>query len=272
MDFKSQVLVFSHIPKNAGASVLLALHNALGGARSVSLRMQKIEIIRNGRLSEMTDHVFTYWRKLTARLSGRHYLASAPHDFRRVWLIHGHFRIGEERRSGRQPVYISVVRESVDRFVSYFNYRKDQLPQLMNGRADHPLLDATGTIPATPMEFLDMLIRRRTRDWRNAQVRYFSSAGTFSGARRCIVEKRVITAPMTQLQGFAKLIEREIGTQPLVISHENRGLSRAKASESQLSASDADQIRLYFEEDCRLYELVRDKLPCIGNAGLRMPA
>lgn len=224
MDFKSQVLVFSHIPKNAGASVLLALHNALGGARSISLRMQKIEIIRNGGGPDASQSTFP-------------------------WCV--------SPSTG---------------FVSYFNYRKDQLPQLMNGRADHPLLDATGTIPATPMEFLDMLIRRRTRDWRNAQVRYFSSAGTFSGVRRCNVEKRVITAPMTQLQGFAKLIEREIGTQPLVISHENRGLSRAKASESQLSASDADQIRLYFEEDCRLYEFVRDKLPCIGNAGLRMPA
>ncbi len=258
MDFDKQVLVFSHIPKNAGASLYSALSSAIGAERCVSLRMQKIESIRSSRMAEIVNGLYSNGRKFAAGLSGRHYLSVSRQNFDAVALIHGHFCIGEEPSTAREPVYISVVRDPVDRFVSYYNYRKDQLPSLMRGRKSHPLLEATGRIPETVMEYLDMLVRRGTLDWRNSQVRYFSPLGTFASAQQCIEANGVYAAPFPRLADFGRVIECDLGIAPIAIRHANRGVSRAREG-STLSCADQERIREFFEEDYRLYQFVSER-------------
>ena len=121
MDFSKHVLVFSHIPKTAGSSVGESIVGTLGPEKCHRLRMQKIENPRSSRAAELGVLAHEFILRVSGCLTGRHYLLSsrtcrtALEDARFLW---GHFRVGEEPDTGRTPVYMSVVRDPVDRFLS----------------------------------------------------------------------------------------------------------------------------------------------------------
>ncbi|MGI9421792.1 MAG: sulfotransferase family 2 domain-containing protein [Hyphomicrobiaceae bacterium] len=262
---QENIVVFAHIPKTAGLSIVDGLQSAIGEDQCLGLRMQKIENVRSSRLSEMA----VLWsveapRRLLAPISGKHYLLPrgwSKRDLSRISLIHGHFCIGQEPRIDREPVYLSVVRDPVDRFVSYFYYRLDQLNRMQNedrlSRA-HPMVARFGRPPENSMEFLELLLASGAQNWRDPQVRYFSTLGTFDAARTIIKQRDVVSATMTRLDVFAQEISRRLGLKKLEFGHKNKGLSRARAKNHRLSSNDADVIRSYFPHDQMLYEHIAE--------------
>jgi len=261
MDFTKEVLVFTHVPKTGGQSLNRALRAALGPERCVRLRMQKIENVRTSRLAELGVEAQVAGRRALALIRGGHHLLPVGYrgDLSSVAMFHGHIRVAEEPRTGRRPVYIAVVREPIDRFLSYFYYRRDQLPALMNakGRKSHPLLNTKGEPPADPLEFLTLLVRSGSRGWRNAQCRYFSARGDFDSARRVIEERDVLVAPMRRLHEFSERISSDLGLPKLQLDHVNKGQSRAQAAD--ISRDDAQTIAAHFAEDIKLYRYVEDR-------------
>ena len=262
---QDNIVVFSHIPKTAGLSIVDGLRTAIGDDQCLCLRMQKIENVRSSRLSEMA----VLWsveapRKLFAPLSGKHYLLPrgwSKSDLSRISLLHGHFCIGQEPRVGRKPVYLSVVRDPVDRFVSYFYYRLDQLIRMESENRlsrSHPMMARFGRPPENSMEFLELLLASGAQNWRDPQVRYFSTLGTFDAARAIIKQQDVVTATMTRLDAFAHEISRRLGLNKLEFGHKNKGLSRARSKDLQLSGNDADVIRSFFPHDQSLYEHIAE--------------
>ena len=231
----------------------------------MGLRMQKIENVRSSRLAELGVLAHVEARKLVAATMGRHYLVGRNRlgiDLRQIAFFHGHFCIGQEPRTGRKPIYLTVVREPVDRFLSYFYYRLDQLATMKRENrlgGSHPMIDQFERPPALPMEFLELLFASGAQNWRDSQVRYFSSRGTFEAARAVIVQYDVITAPMTQLDAFAKKVGEKLDLGQLRIAHMNKGRSRDRATGATLSNDDADTIRNFFQEDQKLYDYVSEK-------------
>ena len=263
---QENIAVFAHIPKTAGISIVEGLRSAIGDEQCLGLRMQKIENVRSSRLSEMT----VLWsveapRKLFAPWSGKHYLLPPGWnltDLNRISLLHGHFCIGEEPRTDRKPVYLTVVREPVDRFVSYFYFRIDQLARLERKNQlsrSHPMIARFGRPPENPMEFLDLLLASGAQNWRDPQVRYFSAKRTFDAAKAILNQQEVITATMERLDAFARDVGDRFGIQNLSFGHKNKGVSRSRAVNLKLSAGDADSIRSYFPEDQLLYEHISER-------------
>ena len=266
MKHHEHIVVFTHIPKTAGVSIIGGLRSAIGEEQCLHLRMQKIENVRSSRLSEMA----VLWsveapRKFFAPLSGKHYLLPRGwrlRDLNRIALVHGHFCIGEEPRTGRKPLYLSVVRDPVDRFVSYFYYRLDQLIRMERENRlsrSHPMIARFGRPPENPMEFLELLQASGAQNWRDPQVRYFSTTGTFAAARPIVERPDVVTATMTRLDAFAQEVSKRLGLDTLEFGHKNKGLSRARLNNAQLSRNDADVIRSFFPHDQILYAHIAER-------------
>lgn len=259
MDFSKEILVFTHVPKTGGQSLTRALRTAIGPERCVRLRMQKIENVRKSRVSELGVAAHVAGRRVLSAIQRRHYLLPPGHsgDLTDIAMFHGHVRVGEEPRTGRRPTYVTVIRDPVDRFLSYFYYRRDQLPALMQNKARHPLLDAKGQPPADPMEFLDRLVCSGTVGWRNAQCRYFARAGDFASARAIIEGHGILAAPMRRLDELTARISNQLDLPRLQLEHVNKGASRARARE--LSKAEIARIAAHFAEDLELYRYVEDR-------------
>ena len=266
MKLEENIVVFAHIPKTAGFSVVDGIESAIGPDKSLRLRMQKIENVRSSRLSELG----VLWsveapRRLLAPLSGKHYLLRRGwglRDLDHIAFLHGHFCIGQEPRTGRKPVYLSVVREPVDRFLSYYYFRLDLLAQMEREnrlKRSHPMIARFGRPPENPMEFLELLLASGARNWRDPQVRYFSPRGTFDAARAIVKQHEVITATMTRLDVIALEVSRRLGLHRMEFGHKNKGVSRARTRNSELSSNDADVIRSHFPHDQRLYEHIAEQ-------------
>lgn len=221
--------------------------------------MQKIENVRTSRFAELSVAAHVAGRQVLSAIQRRHYLLPTSHsgDLSSIAMFHGHVRVAEEPDTGRRPNYVTVVRDPVDRFLSYFYYRRDQLPVLMQNKSRHPLLDANGQPPGDPMEFLDRLMRSGTVGWRNAQCRYFARAGDFESARRVIEDRGILSAPMRRLDEFTTRISHELDLPRLQLEHVNKGASRARARE--LSNAEVARIAAHFAEDIKLYRYVEDR-------------
>ena len=258
MDFSKHVLIFPHIPKTAGSSVGDSIVDTLGADRCHRLRMQKIENPRSSRAAELGVLAHEFMLKTAGHVTGRHYLLSkrtSPEAIGSARFLWGHFRIGEEPDTGRRPRYITVVRDPVDRFLSYFHYRRDQLPTLIGNKTKHPLLDDNGEIPSTPMAYLEMLERRSAKNWQDPQVRYFSPEGTFEAAREVIEGRDIRVGSVANLGSFLNTVADDLGIEEIKLEHKNKGRSRSKARE-ELSADEKARISQYFSEDRKLYDYV----------------
>jgi hypothetical protein len=100
---RSHVLIHTHVPKTAGATLAAGLAAIVGGVNTMDLRLRR---------SIPLD-----------RLDGR--------DLARLSLVTGHFAYGLHARfPGRTPLYFAAVREPAERAVS--NYR------FLASHAGHP--------------------------------------------------------------------------------------------------------------------------------------
>lgn len=261
LNFENEVIVFAHVPKCAGSSLNAALAETVGSSKFMRLRMQKIENVRTSRAAELAVLAHERSLKALSLVTGRHYLLPRSVSNKRVEdaaVVSGHFCIGQEPDTGRRPHYISLVRSPVDRFLSYYYYRIDQLTRLMRNKSHHPLLSKDGRAPATPVEYLDQLIASGAQNWRNPQVRYFSSEGTFEAAREAIEEKKVLVSPTSDIQEFLDVLAQRIGVDCIPMKHKNVGAGRRRVRH-ELSAADREAIAEHFNEDQKLYRYVADR-------------
>ncbi len=96
------ILIHTHVPKTAGATLAAGLSAIVGGVRTMDLRLR-----RSIPLDRLTDA-----------------------DLAELSLVTGHFPYGLHARFARTPLYFAAVREPSDRAVSSYRF--------LASHADHP--------------------------------------------------------------------------------------------------------------------------------------
>jgi hypothetical protein len=90
----THVLIHTHVPKTAGATLAAGLSSIVGGVRTMDLRLR-----RSIPLERLSDE-----------------------ELVELSLVTGHFPYGVHARFGRKPLYFAAVREPADRAVSSYRF------------------------------------------------------------------------------------------------------------------------------------------------------
>ena len=216
------LLAFVHIPKAAGTSVNELLERVYGRTfLNVSNHHPAWESRRPdpGGIRCLSGHVPYGWHR---KLGGKD---------QKDWPAEGLFE-------GRAIRYISVVRDPVDRFRSYYRYAQTEAKH-RHHRA------VTGMSPREFLEHLDAIGDR------GAWNQQFRMLGGLPGERFHLV------APLERLDRFVEVLGQSLGwPSDLRIPHANRSGGEEKAN---FDSALIDEIEARGARDRELYESVRDR-------------
>src|SRR5579862_8119098 len=122
------VIVFVHIPKTAGTALRNVLAARFGAERCVETRMEKFDKMHESSAARALWSAGHAFRNGLRRFSARHPLlprSVEPSMLDRAVLLSGHFALGREPRLSRAPVYITLLRDPVERFISHYYFLHD---------------------------------------------------------------------------------------------------------------------------------------------------
>jgi hypothetical protein len=230
-----ELILFAHVPKTGGSSLRRSLAALVGvPARSVKER-----------------------RWTEQRLAD----AGETADTR---LIAGHFRYGRHRYFSRPALYVTVVRDPVRRFVSWYNYVQ-ALPK-------HPDYRKTGG--RSMEDALAIAIERGLACTHNDQCHRATFRRRFGAARR-IIERHYFLAGCTeQLDELNEAIWRAYGPGRPIPSLERRKAGAKRAPEEvsprvrrMLEQTSPDDFLLYDYVRRRFAEISAEVLPEVRAIG-----
>ena len=165
-------------------------------------------------------------------------------------MISGHFALGEEPPLSRRPVYVSLLRDPVDRFVSHYHYLRDLRDQQGAPRRRDTQLARGMDLEA----YVDLIASGRTIGVNNIQCRYIGGSERFEDARRAIDEKVFLAAPGERIDDFLALAAPAFDITAVRADRVNVGQRRTKAQpppEAVLA-----KIRDLFADDVALFDYV----------------
>jgi hypothetical protein len=170
-------------------------------------------------------------------------------ELERRLAFDGHCPVGDEPRFSRKPVYITLVRDSVDRFLSNYYMDQDNRAQSAPGqRHRHPFW--TYDVD----RFVDYVYARRKWNDINLQCRYLGGANSFEPARRAVDERIFLAAPTNRLDDCLELLQPVLNLKSTVAPRSNVG--KARQGKAPPSPEALAKIREMTSEDQLLFEYV----------------
>jgi hypothetical protein len=252
-DFSRNVLVIVHVPKTGGSSLADAIFAHLGVENCLVTtstdKVGKIQPSRMRRLAWTTRETLrktAMWaRGGEPRLADFHSKA----ELERILAFDGHYALGGEPRNSRKPVYITAVRDPVDRFLSNYYMAQDNRAQWAPGTRDrHPYwaydLD----------RFVDYVYARRKWNDTNIQCRFLGGANRFEPARRAVDDRIFLAVPTNRLDDCFELLQPVLGLQPTVAPRSNVG--KVRQGKAPPSPETLAKIREMTSEDQLLFDYV----------------
>jgi hypothetical protein len=252
LDFSRHVLVFVHIPKTAGSAACDALFEQLGSDRCLVTNDGKVGKIHESRLHKVAWRARNSIHNAALRLLGVDPLLPkgvARADLGRMRLLEGHYALGDELKVGRKPVYLTTLRDPVDRFLSDYYYRFDQRARWPAGKRER---HAFWTYDVD--RFVDHVYARRAWNEINLQCRYLGGEDSFAAAKRAVDDRVFLAAPSSRLNEFLQLLRPVLELNSTQAPRSNVGAARrAKAPPS---AETFARIREMVAEDQLLFDYV----------------
>jgi hypothetical protein len=252
LDFTRQVLVFVHIPKTAGSGIEETLVGHFGSEAYIFMLQEKIGKIHSNRLRKAIWAARKVARDSILRMRGIHPLMSKEHrniNPDQLRVLHGHVSLGKEPDIGRDPVYISIIRDPVDRFISDYYYRFDiraSWPEGKRERHEFWLYDID--------RFVDYVYTRKEFNELNLQCRYIGGEDNFAAAKRAVDDRVFLAAPMQRVNEFLELLTPVLGLGSPVMPSTNIGRTRQKKAPP--SDETKAKIREMVSEDQKLFDYI----------------
>lgn len=252
LDFSREILVFVHIPKTAGSSLEEAIATHVGQDRYIFARVEKIGKVHPNRFREAIWIAHKFARNSALRLRGFHPLMRKEHrklNLDELRVLHGHITLGKEPKTGRKPVYLTLLRDPVDRFLSDYYYRFDIRAGWPEGKR---LRHAFYSYDVD--RFVDYVYARKKRTQTNLQCLYLGGADNFAAARRAVDERVFLAAPVPRMSEFLELLGPVLNMPPPPPPRANIG--RARQSKAPPSEESLAKIKEMVSEDQKLLDYV----------------
>jgi hypothetical protein len=252
LDFSKSVLVVAHVPKTAGSSLCTALFAGLGRENCVVTAMEKIEKVYSGEAHRFAWGARELVRKTAMRARGRHPLLPrryTPAELERVLLFEGHFALGGEPRTSRRPVYVTLLRDPVDRFLSLYYYSHD-----LRGRWPEGVRDRHPYWTYDLDRFVEYIYARRKWTVTNVHCRYIGGDETFETARQAVDGRVFLAAPTERLGDCLALLAPVLDLKAAETPRANVGVSRP--GKAPPSSETLAKIRAMVAQDQLLFDYV----------------
>jgi sulfotransferase famil protein len=248
LDFMHQILVFVHIPKTAGSALDDALKQGLGEENCLLTRAESIGQVFPDRFRKFHWSVRKALRESRIRRRGAHPLLPDGVPAARLGelrLLDGHFSLGAEPKTGREPIYLTLVRDPVDRFLSDYYYRS-QWKEAASERHAYRTYDID--------RFVDYVYRRRNWSETNLQCRYLGGRGEFVPAREAVDGRIFLAAPCDRIDDLLELLGPVLGIDLGRAPKMNIG--RARQEKSAPSTETLTKVREMVSQDQLLFDYI----------------
>ena len=231
-DITDSAVIFQHIPKTAGNTLLSVAANRFPGDKSFIC----------GKDGVLNDFLSLPRNRLDS-----------------LGFLCGHVDYGIHEHIGRPCVYFAFLREPVDRVMSHYYFIRNSLRHRYREQAN-----AMG-LP----EFIESGLRPRMN---NCMVRMISGIDAAYGecgeemldsALENLSRHYVFLGIIERFDESLAAISNLFGWPPA--DYQNRVVSVNRPAVSQAPAEDVRVIRKYNELDIRLYEKLKDSLPMTGG-------
>ncbi len=253
LDLVHNVVVLVHTPKTAGSALSDALYAHFGPENCFEVSSsEKVGKIHPYRLHRVAWTLREIWTQAAMRARGgepRLYRFHARADLERFHLFAGHFALGGEPRTSRKPIYLTAVREPVERFLSHYYYAHDLRARWPEGNRDrHPYW--TYDVD----RFVDYVYARRQWNDTNLQCRFIGGANSFAAARRAVDDRVFLATPSHRLDDCLELLQPVLKLHSTVAPKSNVG--RARQGKAPPSPAALAKIREMTSEDQHLFDYV----------------
>gem|GEM_PF-6997189 len=263
-DPEKDVLVFPHIPKTAGISLVKSIEQAVGSECCMRTRSQKLDRIYSNRLLRWHAALRRALPSIPLHGRSRHplYKRNSNSDLSKTRFISGHFCPGSEPQTGKRHLYISLVRDPVDLFISRFYYTRENIAKWpAKSFLGNPARKAVSRLSLE--DYIEWLHEQKDHTFRNIQCSHICCQPYFAAAKDSIDKIFFLCAPMKKLAQFTDHLRQATGLEQMHHHKENVGKTRPK--DIALSQRSLLLLENMYLDDQKLYNYVDDQFSMISN-------